>query len=567
MDIIPENLAAIAPILSQYLAPLLNWLSQQVYERLLAHAANHPLVQLARLLDFRSLERACAGYRHQGGRGRPNVHTVAKLLRALFVKYWFDWSLRRLEEEIRYNLLVKWFVGYALYEEGPDHTTLHRFEVYLYQEHPRRFFDSVLEQIDASVEDGHEQVQIGDTFALRANAALESLLQRLRHSSYQLLHAWQASDPEGYAAIYPHLDGEALFGLKGEQPEYTLASGQWRQRLLLTVTVVESCLGLLPPAATNSAAVQRRVEQLSKIMSDELELARDEKGRLIGVSLLPKKQRGRRCICSATDPEATIRNHGEHKKDFGANVSLAVTPTFIREIRADTGCSADVSAIPAMLAGQAEHHDVCPEKLIYDQIAGTGKTVHEVAVASGGQTQLVAKPMPPKQSPTFGPEAFTLSDDGLWLTCPNGRRSNRRYGAGSGDGAIFRFTPPHCLGCSLVKPCRGSEKTPTTKRDVFISDYRPEYDRLVAYSQTAAFKADMKLRPHVERIIAALVGHNGARRARFVGLKKMDFQMKMCAMSYNAKRWLVLLAEKEGRHRRQPRRRWELPVPTGGLSC
>jgi hypothetical protein len=131
--------------------------------------------------------------------------------------------------------------------------------------------------------------------------------------------------------------------------------------------------------------------------------------------------------------------------------------------------------------------------------------------------------------------------------------------------AILSYT--HCLGCSLVKPCRGSEKTPTTKRDVFISDYRPEYDRLVAYSQTAAFKADMKLRPHVERIIAALVGHNGARRARFVGLKKMDFQMKMCAMSYNAKRWLVLLAEKEGRHRRQPRRRWELPVPTGGLSC
>lgn len=567
MSIIPENLTAIAPILSQYLTPLLEWLSQQVYERLLARARAHPLVRLAGLLDFSPLEGACADYQHHSGRGRPNVHSVPQLLRALFIKYWFDFSLRRLEEEIRYNLLVKWFVGYGLYEEGPDHTTLHRLERYLYQEHPRLFFDTVLRQIDASIDDGHEQVQIADTFALRANAALESLLQRLRHSSYQLLHAWQASDPDGYAAIHVQLDGEALFGLKTEKREYALATAEWRQRLLLTVEAVEACLALLPPEASRSADVKRRVAQLTKIMADELTLTHDEDGCLIAVSLLARKKRGRRRICSATDPEATIRNHGDHKKDFGANVSLTVTPNFIRQIRADTGSSADVSAIPALLTEQAEHHGVCPEKLIYDQIAGNGKTVHEVAEASGGQTQLVAKAMPSKQSKTFGPEDFTLSDDGLWLTCPHGRRSNRRYRAGSGDGYTFRFTPPQCLGCPLLKPCRDSQKTPTTKRDVFINDYRAEYDQLVAYGKTEAFKADMKLRPHVERIIAALVLHNGARRARFRGLVRMDFQMKMCATTYNAKRWLVLLAEKEGRHRRQPRRRWQLPAPTSCARC
>ena len=37
---------------------------------------------------------------------------------------------------------------------------------------------------------------------------------------------------------------------------------------------------------------------------------------------------------------------------------------------------------------------------------------------------------------------------------------------------------------------------------------------------------------------AGLVRYNGARRARFRGLKKVDFQMKMCAMAYNAKRWV-----------------------------
>lgn len=43
----------------------------------------------------------------------------------------------------------------------------------------------------------------------------------------------------------------------------------------------------------------------------------------------------------------------------------------------------------------------------------------------------------------------------------------------------------------------------------------------------------MKLRPHVERIIAAVTRYNGARRAEAFGLDNADFQLKMCAMAYN----------------------------------
>ena len=75
-----------------------------------------------------------------------------------------------------------------------------------------------------------------------------------------------------------------------------------------------------------------------------------------------------------------------------------------------------------------------PDKLLYDQVAGHGKTAHDVAVATDDQTQLVAYPMPPKKSRKFGPEVFTLSEDGLWLTCPHGRITNRRYRSGSGRG-------------------------------------------------------------------------------------------------------------------------------------
>ena len=561
--IIPETLTPIASIFSRYLHPLLAWFTQYIFDRLLSDNHHNPLLQLQKRLDFSALEQACAPFHDSAAtRGRPIAHSVPRLLRTIFIKYWYDLSLRDLEERLRNDMLVRWFVGYGLHQPTPDHTTLQRFEAYLYREHPSLFFDSLLKQIDATFDDGHDKIQIGDTFALRANAALETLLQRLRHASYLLLQDWQAADPQGYATVYPQLDNLALFGLKTEKRDFLLSRQEWQQRLLSTVQAIEDCLALLPPEPERPPSLQRQVQVVGKIIADELELSYDTNGRLHHCACLTGNKRGKYRSFSATDPEASIRNHGPGKKDPGFNISVAATKDLIRHIRADTGSTSDVTPIPDLLSAQAARGDTLPEKLLYDQIAGNGKTAHLVDAVSNGRTQLVAKPKYPKQSATFDPEDFSLSDDGFWLTCPNDRTINRRYRSGAGAGWKFRFLPAQCLGCPLLQQCRGTDKTPTTHRDVFISDYRPDFDRLVAYSKTDDFKVDMKLRPQVERVIAGMVLHNGARYARFRGLAKVDFQVKMCAMIYNAKRWLVLLAEKERRRRRPVRRRWELPTPS-----
>ena len=120
--------------------------------------------------------------------------------------------------------------------------------------------------------------------------------------------------------------------------------------------------------------------------------------------------------------------------------------------------------------------------------------------------------------------------------------TTRRYLSGSGDGFNFRFPKSKCAGCLLLQECRGNKQwphppdpyaRPTTPRNVFISDYRIEQQALVVYSKTDEFKEDMKLRPDIERTISILVRHNGARRARFRGLIKVDFQLKMCGMAFN----------------------------------
>jgi hypothetical protein len=282
---------------------------------------------------------------------------------------------------------------------------------------------------------------------------------------------------------------------------------------------------------------------LDKIIADEVQFSANETGQITQVTERAADAKGSYRLGSATDPDATYRVHGDNKKDFGYNVNLAVTDNFVREIQADTGAQPDPVAIPDLLQAQREHHDLVPDKFIYDAAAGSGKTRDRVAQATGDQTQLVSPLLPhEKRTGLFTPNRFQLSDDGTCLTCPNGQATSVAYRSGSGDGRVFRFLGQQCQDCPLWTQCRSQKPDSKAMRQVFISDYRPEVDAARAYNQTEAFKADMKRRPIVERIIAALVRYNGARCARRRGQVKADFQAKMNATAYNIKRWLRLSA-------------------------
>jgi hypothetical protein len=110
------------------LMPLLRWFSEEMYRRLLGREPQHFLVRLHQHLDCVPLEESCAEYHHRSGSGAPVVHGVPRLVRILLIKYLLNLSLREVESAIRWNLLVKWFVGYAVFDAGPDHATLERFE-------------------------------------------------------------------------------------------------------------------------------------------------------------------------------------------------------------------------------------------------------------------------------------------------------------------------------------------------------------------------------------------------------------------------------------------------------
>jgi transposase len=545
---IPDFLPAVMlPLWSRLLAAL----SAQVYAHVLP--GRHYLVQLAQRLDWAPLEQACAAYQHTAGPGAPASHPVPRLVRALVIKYLRNLSLRELEEEIGANLVVKWFVGYSLFERGPDHSTLERFEQWVIAEQARTFFDEVLRQIDQDCPSERQQPQIGDTYALRANAAQETLIVRLRHTGRRLLAALAEADPAGHTAVLADLDQPALFGAPDEVKEYRLTAAQRRSRLDTTAVAAAHCadrvrtyLAASPLTAAQRQPVVTWLAHLDKILADEFALTRDAQQQISAAAELPKAQKGSYRLGSATDPDATYRVHDD-QIDFGYNATVAATAHFIREVHVATGAEPDPVAIPAVLASEQEHQGSVPPKFIYDAAAGAGKHFADVAEVSDGQTQLVAPPIPyDERSARFGPDDFTLSPDETTLTCPRGRRSTTVYRSQSAQGHTFRFTAQQCAGCPLLEQCRGAAVPPEHMRQVFISDFRSAVVQARTYALTDDFKADMKQRATIERIIANLVRYHDARYARRRGRPNCQYQAHMNATAFNLRQWLRQLVRRGG---------------------
>jgi hypothetical protein len=513
------------------------------------------LVWVDARIDLSPIEQTCQRYHHQAGPGAKAIHTVDRLVRGLLVKYVYNLSLRETEERIRHDLMVKKFVGYGVFEEVLDHSSLERFEQWVNQECHRVFFDEILKQIDAAFPEESGAVQIGDTFAMQANAAQEGIVDLLRHTSRCLLDEIKKGAPEQYAQLLKKVDLPLLFGLEDEAAGYALNEEQRQMRRLHTLQGVwQLCQAVEPCLSSWETRLQIRVgvrlEDLEKIVQDEYELESDPSGKPVGVKALARKDKGAYRLGSATDPEATYRNHGGDRT-LGYNVSLAVTPhAFIHETQAVTGSTPDQAGVAPLVEAQLQHQGVCPDKLIYDQAAGAGRTRAEVTKVSEGQTQLVAHIPPQADNGRFGPEEFHFNEQAE-LVCPQGRHSTSSYYRADRDGNTYEFSAKVCADCPLWKDCRDPKASPSGARRVFISDYQDQIHQAEAYNQTPQFQQEMKQRPLVERVIFMLTHYDGARRARSRGVGRADFQAKMCATARNLRTWLSLSFRKEAKGRLQ----------------
>jgi transposase len=91
-------------------------------------AAGHFLRELERLVNWTVFtDRLIALYRGRGRIGRP-LYNPAVMLKMLLLAYLYDLSERSTEAYVNDSLSAKWFLGLAVDEVGPDHSTLTAFK-------------------------------------------------------------------------------------------------------------------------------------------------------------------------------------------------------------------------------------------------------------------------------------------------------------------------------------------------------------------------------------------------------------------------------------------------------
>ncbi len=533
---------------------LINFFNDYLLNLALSHAKSNLLVKLSRLLDFASLEKLAEQYHHAAGPGSPVIHPAKKLVRAILVKYIYDLSLREMEERLYSDMIIRWFVGYTLFDALPDHSTLERFEIWLKDQLHFAVFDEVLRQIKQDFPDEVRKTQIGDTYALRANAASEELRPMIRHVCANILQAAIVAFP---LRIDMALSGFAWEQLLGMNKETTLPSKEEQaerlRRVVLAALELQRRISALLQEHTQQEfpVLRKQLAALSKIIADEVSV-KDQ-----SVLRLPPKERGSFRIGSATDIDASYRKHGPDPEDtsLGFNVQVAISKSgFIHETKAYTGAVPDQSGVAELVSAQVERQGTCPAKLIYDQAAGAGKTRADVEKVSNGQTLLVSKlPVYEKNEAIFGSYDFELSEDGKTLTCPNQQVSEIAYKSDSGDGRNFRFLHFQCwqasipngdkssdlaLRCPFWEKCRPPDQGPRTMRLVFVSNYRAQVLAAQQYNDTETFLYEMKIRSRVERVVFELTHYNGVRNCRRRGLDNADWQARMCSTAYNLKHWV-----------------------------
>ena len=96
-----------------------------VYERVVPR--DHFLVKLKQVIDWDAFtEILLPAYQGQAETGRPPYPPVV-ILKMLVITYLYRFSERQVEEATNFNLAIKEFVGLAVDELAPDHSTLSEF--------------------------------------------------------------------------------------------------------------------------------------------------------------------------------------------------------------------------------------------------------------------------------------------------------------------------------------------------------------------------------------------------------------------------------------------------------
>jgi IS5 family transposase len=118
----------------------LSFYGNHIYDRVIPK--DHFLKLLDKAIDFSFVNELCRDA-YTTDFGRP-AYEPERMFKILFLQFLYDISDRRIEEEVNFNLVLKWFVGLAIDESPPDSSSLTRFRDRLGEERFTQIFNQIV---------------------------------------------------------------------------------------------------------------------------------------------------------------------------------------------------------------------------------------------------------------------------------------------------------------------------------------------------------------------------------------------------------------------------------------
>jgi len=352
---------------------------------------DHLFRHLHRVLDL-SFVRDLAADRYADG-GRPSIDPEVFFRLHLIMFFAGIRSERKLLEQASYNLAMRWYAGYNLDESLPDHSSLRKIRSRLGLPVFRRFFETITEQcIQAGLVWGEEL--IFDATKVRANAALDSLIPRLRLLTEEhLAHLEQPETPTTLAAIN---------------------DARW--------DVLEECR--LDPERPAPDGYERKSDRQ----------------------------------VSTTDPDAvTMRTNGQ-KATLGFHDHYVIDGGKARIILNALVTPADVmenAPMLPLLRRAIFRWRVKPQCVIADTTYGTAENIRELE--ESGIRAYVPLPDWDQRTPYYGPSLFIYDAEHDRYLCPQGATLRRRKASYSQEKVLYRAEAAVCNACPVKAACTVSD--------------------------------------------------------------------------------------------------------------
>jgi transposase len=466
-------------------------------------------------------------------RGRPSIDPVVFFKLQLVMFFEGLRSERKLIETANLHLAHRWYLGYALDEPLPDHSSLTRIRQRLGVAVFQRFFAHVVELCQAAGMVWGKELFF-DATKVRANADIDSLVPRFYQRAKEHVADLFAGDAPPAA----------------DEPATPCAS------IALRPSAQTDAAAPRPVAFTGTTAEQAQLAADNAAAWKLLEEYRLDPSRPASGSY----QRITDFRVSTSDPDAAPMSKGG-AASLGYHDHYVVDGGKARIVLAALVTPADVQDNQAMLdlldRVRFRYH-LHPRRVVADAKYGTGENLR--GLAERGIRAYMPLAEYDRSSPFFRQQDFTYDPEGDRYTCPGGVPLTYRGDNFVTGVRIYQAPTAACQACPLRERCTESKEGRKLNRS-FDEEYREQARQRQG---TAAYvKALRKRQVWVEPLFGEAKDWHGLRRFRLRGLWKVNSQGLLIAAGQNLKRWL----SKMGWGRRQgpcgslaapARRRWTI---------